>query len=239
MQLTIDSLCQKHNLNDPKILDHLEKLIEYVGITCKDREPSHGLDHMKAVTHNALKMIDMSDKYSIGFENINEDIIIDVIICTMLHDVADHKYDKDGTLFYQLVIFLNKHINDINKAQNILTVIKRVSFSQENKWKLEGKSVNHDSALSDYWLKILRIVQDSDRLEAIGEIGLQRCEQYALELYPTLTREKLNKIVVAHSIEKLLKLYDDHFISTEAGRELARPLHMFMKERLVSHYGMN
>lgn len=63
---------------------------------------------------------------------------------------------------------------------------------------------------------ILEAVRDGDRLEAIGEIGLIRCEKYTLASGGSVPEN-----VVKHCYDKLLRIYPEHYISSEIGRKLA------------------
>lgn len=68
---------------------------EFVEKECAGRDPTHGLDHMSKVTEEAILLYLMDAKAECGEQAISLFLIIAV---GMLHDVADHKYDKDGQL---------------------------------------------------------------------------------------------------------------------------------------------
>lgn len=66
----------------------------------------------------------------------------------------------------------------------------------------------------------LDVLRDADRLEAIGDIGIQRCiELSQAKGYP------IPQNVVEHCKEKLVRLYDEWFIVTKRGRQMAEPRH--------------
>ena len=71
--------------------------------------------------------------------------------------------------------------------------------------------------------RYLAVLRDADRLEAIGQIGIDRCIAYSVSI-----GRKIPDDVVVHCHEKLLRLYDEHFIVTEEGRRLAAPLHQII-----------
>lgn len=69
----------------------------------------------------------------------------------------------------------------------------------------------------------LDALRDADRLEAIGQIGIDRCIAYSISIGRRIPEE-----VVDHCHEKLLRLYNEKFIVTEEGRKLAEPLHQII-----------
>ena len=58
-------------------------------------------------------------------------------------------------------------------------------------------------------------LRDADRLEAIGPEGIRRCQ-----VFTESRGGKVPEDVVVHCHEKLLRLYNEHFICTEEGRRL-------------------
>src|SRR5438309_1768552 len=97
-------------------------LSQFVDETCKDRDPSHGYEHMEEVvkkTFIILKELDITDIQ----------MTKDAMMAAWLHDVNDHKYDKDGTLKNKVLEFLQSH------SQNptlIMDIIDRISYSKED-----------------------------------------------------------------------------------------------------------
>lgn len=198
-----------------------EKMSEFVKITCADRDESHGWSHMKIVCDNSLVIFD-----ELG---INSSAIKDlVIIVSWLHDVNDYKYDHDGTLTDKIRTFLQS-FNSPERTDFILDIIERISFSKEIKMMKECGSLDWLEVLGNDGLLVRDIVSDADKLEAIGEIGFDRCLQYGREKYfnkykKEIQYDELVKQVFAHCDEKLL-LLKDHYIKTEPGKKLAIPRH--------------
>lgn len=187
----------------------------FVKRVCYGRDESHGYGHMKKVKENAIII------YS--NENINDPYIENLcIVCAWLHDVADHKYDFDGTLSVQVEAFLDKILPQDTKL--IMNIINRVSYSKE----LQDKS-DWDRVLGSTGLLVRNIVSDADKLEALGKIGFERCVGYQKEYYHNecgeeIPDKELHRRVHSHANEKLLHIYNN-FIHTETGKKLAKPLH--------------
>lgn len=128
------------------------------------------------------------------------------------HDADDHKlFQTEGNANARS--FLNAQKVAPEKIERICEAINAVSFSQNRGRRpetLEGK-----------------IVQDADRLDAIGAIGIARTFAYSGEHGRSLDAS------VAHFHEKLLLLEDE--LNTEAARRLAEPRHAFL-ERFLEEY---
>ena len=93
-----------------------------------------------------------------------------------------------------------------DKAERIITAINAVSFSRNRGKKpetLEGKTV-----------------QDADRLDAIGAVGIARTFAFGGEHGRSLDAS------IQHFYDKLLLLKDE--MNTKSGRELAEDRHSFM-----------
>ena len=189
---------------------------EFVRETCKDRDPSHGYNHMKQVKENSMIIY--------HGENINDPYIKNLCkIVAWLHDVADHKYDKDNQLEHIIKKFLSEHFPEDSKL--IWDIIQRISYSKEVK---QGK-IDWLLTLGEKGCIVRNIVSDGDKLEAIGKIGIERCVEFSKEQYYKNNGENIpTKLLIdevcKHSDEKLLRLKDE-FINTKTGKCLAEPLH--------------
>lgn len=176
-------------------------LVTFVKQSTLSFDESHGLDHALKVTNNA---IDIATKLDAGCD------IKFLRFVAMLHDVRDHKY-SDSITSDQLYQFINLYYDDYDTGR-ILDIINNISYSKQIKGK-RNLLIKIDQIYLD-------IVSDADRLEAIGQIGLDRCITYTLA-----TGGKVPEDVITHCHEKLLRLLPDGFIVTEPGKELAEPLH--------------
>lgn len=181
----------------------------FVRHACAGRDPSHGLEHMVRVCHNALKILDEENTMGTGRRPARAD----VMLVALLHDVADHKYDEDGTLEHHVLAFLKTQRPD--EVDNIMNAITAISFSKEKK---KGKGW-YTATLNEYWCAVRDIVSDADKLEAIGVIGIERCQEYGAAL-----GDASIKHVLHHMLDKLLILKDE-YIKTGTGKKMAEPLH--------------
>ena len=200
-------------------------LSTFVAETCKDRDDSHGHAHMKAVAETTRFIIEQD------FIDESGNLTLDAITAAWLHDVADHKYDHDGTLEQKLDDFGTANIWNY---QEIKQVIKYVSFSTENKAIIAGTPLNFLAILGAYYSQIRDIVSDADKLEAIGTIGIQRCIEYTTHTNPTHTHAQVKSDVKKHADEKLLRL-TSQFIKTPTARTIANIRHKEMVEWLHNH----
>ena len=192
-------------------------LSEFVQTTCADRDESHGHAHMKAVAEMTSHII--SEDYSDRRQY--KHLIQDAATAAWLHDIADHKYDHDGTLEQRLDEFGHKNISNYT---DIKQVIKYVSYSTENKAILAGTLLDYDSLLTPYYALVRHIVSDADKLQAIGKIGITRALTYTRDANPTYTEAQVIADVRKHADEKLLRLATE-FIRTPTARALARKEH--------------
>lgn len=215
-------------MNLPSLINHLShEVAHFVKISCVGRDASHGFEHAQAVVRNAVVIAGALPDMSIDDMRI-------IILAAWLHDVADHKYDQDGTLKKNVEKFLLKHAPQ--DYQLILNIIDRVSYSKEVKARSQA-TIDWHIVLGDRGMRLRDIVSDADKLEALGRQGLERCKLYAQHYYAEkygkeITPELLSKYVHDHAEEKLLRL-KDHFIRTEPGKRLAEPLHGELIEALA------
>ena len=203
-------------------------LSDQVQQICQGRDPSHGWEHMKRVATNALIIAQ-------DYQDIDINMVLAV---AWLHDVADHKYDKDGKLQDRLKEVVTIVFNKSDDQQLCLNIIARISFSKEVQAQKDGNFKEWHQILGDKGMMIRNIVSDADKLEALGLEGFQRCKIYTEECYLTkngqhISREELKKNVINHANEKLLRLKDE-FIKTTKGKELAAPLHKELEILLLT-----
>jgi len=200
------------------------KLSEFVQTICAGRSDTHGHAHMKAVAEMSsyLLFVDFFDK--------DGSMMLDTITAAWLHDVADHKYDHDGTLEQRLDEFGTANIPNYTEIKQ---VIKYVSYSTEEKALIAGTPLNFKQILGDYYSNIRDIVSDADKLESIGVKGMERSLTYNTVTNPTYTHAQVIAEVRKIYNEKLVKLATQ-FIRTSTARAIAQKEHTKMEEWLAA-----
>jgi uncharacterized protein len=201
--------------------------INFVKETLKGAEGGHDWFHIERVYKNALL--------------IAKDEIVDEFIVSLgalLHDIADAKfYDGDETVGPRIAReFLESQKVNESTILHVENIINYISF----KSSLEtGKKFTSPE---------LAVIQDADRLDAIGAIGIARCFNYggfknrALhdpEIAPNLnmSKEEYKKSsapTINHFYEKLLLLKDK--MNTKTGQQIAADRHLYMEGFLAQFY---
>ena len=206
------------NLIDNTILFVKEKL--------KDAEAGHDWFHMQRVYKNALLIAD------------GEKCDLEVVkLGALLHDIADSKFhDGDESVGPKVAReFLESQNASEEIIVHVVNIIENISFKGGN---FEKKFTS----------KELEIVQDADRLDALGAIGIARTFNYggfknrplynpAIPPNSKMTKEeyKNNEApTINHFYEKLLLLKDK--MNTETGKQIAHQRHHYMEGFLAQFY---
>jgi uncharacterized protein len=197
--------------------DIIRAVEEFAKISTREFDSGHDWWHLNRVRNLAL-FIQQS-------ENKGDRFIVE--LAALLHDVDDKKFRKDGGAGAEKIItdLLNLHSVEADVIKEVVRINKYISFSSEQ--KIEIKSDD------------LKIVQDADRLDAIGAIGVARAFNYGgfknNAIYvPDVEGQGLKPSTVAHFYEKLLLLKD--MMNTSAGREMAMERHNFLEKFLTQFY---
>lgn len=202
------------------------KTIAFVKDQLKNAEGGHDWFHVQRVYNNAL---------SIAKDEKCDFLVVQ--LAALLHDIADSKfYNGDETIGPATArAFMESLELDSEMINHIVKIIENISF----------KGGNFESSFHS---KELDIVQDADRLDALGAIGIARTFNYggfknrALynpEIAPmtNMTKEQYKNSespTLNHFYEKLLLLKDK--MNTEKGRQLAQKRHRFMEQFLSQFY---
>ncbi|KAF5450096.1 hypothetical protein F2P56_030473 [Juglans regia] len=206
-----------------------EKLVERV---MKGNDASHDATHVWRVRDLALTLAREEGLFS------NPDSMEIIELAALLHDIGDYKYLRDPSEEKIVETFLEQECIEEHKKIKILQIIKGMGFKDE----LAGL-VNNEL------FPEFGIVQDADRLDAIGAIGIARCFTFggsrsrvlhdpAIQPRSDVSKEQYMKkdeqTTVNHFHEKLLKLKD--LMKTKAGQKRAERRHKFMEEFLKEFY---
>jgi len=201
--------------------------INFVKETLQGAEGGHDWFHVERVYNNA-KLISKHEDVD-GFV---------VALGSLLHDIADSKfYNGDESIGPKKArAFLESQNVEESIIIHIENIIKYISYKNTF---VDGQKFESLE---------LAVIQDADRLDAIGAIGIARCFNYGgfknRELYnpnippnTNLTKEeykKGNSPTLNHFYEKLLLLKDK--MNTETGKRIAKDRHAYLEGFLKQFY---
>jgi len=204
----------------------IDQTIAFVRNTLKNAEGGHDWWHIHRVFLNA-RLIAQTESCD----------ILTVELAALLHDIADSKFHNGDEEIGPRTAgnFLRSIQVDEDTITHVQQIIRHISF----------KSGFDQPAFQSIELSI---VQDADRLDAIGAIGIARAfsyggfkgrEIYNPEIEPNLnmTKEQYKNSTapsINHFYEKLLLLKDK--MNTDTGKKLALQRHEFMKTYLDQFY---
>ena len=204
----------------------IDATIDFVKEQLSDAEGGHDWFHVQRVYKNSLLIA--------KHEEVNHLI---VSLGALLHDIADSKFHGGDETVGPLVA--KKFLEALQVPEDIINhvvlIIENISFKGGN-------------TTQKFSSPELDVIQDADRLDAIGAIGIARCFNYggykdrALydpEIAPNLkmTKEEYKHSTaptINHFYEKLLLLKDR--MNTRTGKEIALERHVFMEDFLAQFY---
>ncbi len=205
----------------------LENTIAFVKKELANAEGGHDWFHIERVYKNSLLISKTEDV---------DNLVIS--LGALLHDIADSKFHHgDETIG-------PKKAQDFLRSENVaeeviahvIKIIENISFKGGNKKQ-------------DFHSNELEVVQDADRLDAIGAMGIARCFNYGgfknrklydPEIKPNLNMspevyKASNSPTINHFYEKLLLLKDK--MNTQTGKQIAQERHEYMEGFLEQFYG--
>lgn len=207
----------------------IEETIKFVKETLHGAEGGHDWFHIQRVYNNAM-LIAKDEKV---------DILV-VGLGALLHDIADAKFNNgDETIAPQMARqFLQSQNVGQKTIDHVVRIIKNSSFKN-----------SLDTSRKKFFSKELEVIQDADRLDAIGAIGIARAFNYGgfknRKLYDPKIAPKLNMTkeeykrskapTINHFYEKLLLLKDT--LKTKTGKKMAGKRHQFMMDYLEQFFG--
>lgn len=204
----------------------VEKTISFVKKTFENSESGHDWLHTKRIFNNALV---------ISKSTTCNKLIVQ--LAALLHDIGDSKfYNGDETMAPKMVTtFLTSQNIEKEIIDKVLFIIENMSFRHSFDQKIE-KSIE------------FQIVQDADRLDAIGAIGIARAfsyggfkkrpfyDEYFAQnvITDSQSYKNSNSHTINHFYEKLLLLKDQ--MNTPKGKEMAEKRHQFLLDFLEEFY---
>ncbi len=205
----------------------IQQTINYVQLTLADAEVGHDWFHIERVykTAQTINATEKGDELVVSF-------------AALLHDIADPKFHNGDE-----EIGPNKaetFLKSIGVEPAVITHVKLI---------IQNMSFKNSFDQNGFTSKEMQIVQDADRLDAIGAIGIARAftyggfknrvlydpaippvQNHSKESYKNTTAPTIN-----HFYEKLLLLKD--MMNTETGKAIALERHHFMLSYLDQFYG--
>lgn len=204
----------------------IERTIQFVKQALQGAEGGHDWFHIERVYNNARMIAET--------EPANNFI---VALGALLHDIADTKFhDGDENIGpAKARNFLQSLSVEEDVIVHVENIIIHISF--------KGGNFDHSFSSPE-----LQVVQDADRLDALGAIGIARAfnyggfknrEMYNPEIKPDLamtkeTYKKSSAPTINHFYEKLLLLKDR--MNTNTGKQMAAQRHLFMEQWLEQFY---
>lgn len=206
----------------------VQNTIDFVKKTLQDAEGGHDWFHIERVFNTS--------KYILKHEKADPLV---VMLAALLHDIADPKFHNGNESIGPKLAygFLTSQGVEDTIRDHVVNIIQHMSF--KNSLEKDGEV---------FTSKELQIVQDADRLDAMGAIGIARAFNYGgfknRGLYdpnippnPNMTKEEYKNSkapTINHFYEKLLLLKEG--MNTKTGEKLAAERHQFMLDYLEQFY---
>ncbi|MGL5820191.1 MAG: HD domain-containing protein [Sarcina sp.] len=202
----------------------LQNTIEFIKERFEGEGSGHDWLHIDRVYRNAI--------YIMNYEEADEFI---VKMSALLHDLDDWKFNKE--IEGEITItekFLNSQNLNKEDTKKILEIIESISYKG-------GVVSSKQSSIEGM------IVQDADRLDAMGAVGIARAFTYGgyknnliydpkikPQIFNNLNEVKKKNTTINHFYEKLLKLKD--LMNTETAKTMANKRHKYMEDFLDTFY---
>lgn len=180
----------------------IENAIAYIAELFRANAGGHDAEHTLRVYRNAIQIA----------ENEPDCDVQIAALAALLHDADDHKlFDTENNANARAFLSANRVPEEM--ANQICKIINAVSFSRNRNRRPESIEA--------------KVVQDADRLDAMGAVGIARTFAYGGE-HGRPIRES-----VQHFHDKLLLLKE--LMNTETGRRIAEHRHAFLEEFLKEY----
>ena len=191
-------------MNDKEII---EKTVQYVKETLKSDSSGHDWSHIERVWKTSIAIAEREG---------GVDMFI-LQLAALLHDIADHKFHGGDTTVGPRVA--RKWLKSLSVSSEVIDkvefIVAHISFNGgKNKVLMSTKEG--------------MIVQDADRLDSIGAIGIARTFAYGASVGNGLD------VSIQHFYDKLLLLKNK--MNTKVGLEMAEERHVYLQNFLGQYY---
>ncbi|KMZ70601.1 HD domain containing protein, expressed [Zostera marina] len=221
-------------------MDLVRKAEQLVESTMAGRDGSHDVSHAFRVRDMALSLASEEGLADPSSPHFSSDSLFVVEIAALLHDIGDYKYSKDGKEDTSILEnFLHQEGLSSLTKDKIVDIIKKIGFKDEvSKLTTDTSSLEFD------------VVQDADRLDAIGAIGIARCFMFGGSKGAILHDPKISPRInlskeeymstngksttINHFHEKLVKLKD--MMKTKSGQRRSVKRHRVLESFLSEFY---
>lgn len=197
-------------LNTPE-KDKLERTIVFVKESLAQAESGHDWWHILRVWNNAIQLIEKRncDAFLVG-------------LGVLLHDIADPKFHEGNTEIGPETAekFLEKITVPKATIEKVIAIIRYSSFSASKAGLQQPDFIE------------FKMVQDADRLDALGAIGIARTFNYGgfknNPLYlPELKENQIDSSTIQHFHDKLFHLKE--LMNTPEAKAIAEERHKYMQ----------
>ena len=178
----------------------------------KSYDQSHDYNHVKRVKKLALKIAKR--------EKVNDKLSrFKIKIASLCHDIGDNKYTNDENEQSRILYNFFKDKLDDEIIQEIIYITTYTSLSKE--------MANYNNI--DNNNKILKCVQDADRIESLGSIGICRYFIYGIK------KKNSNLDEIINNIKNRTKLIMTH-MKTNYGKRIAKRKYKIIKNFIQDYY---
>ncbi len=193
-------------MNQKKVL---QKARQYIKKNFVAEPTGHDFYHMERVARISLYIAKKEKQGNLFF----------IELAALLHDLEDSKFNKNSEQLLKTKSLLKKWGLSEENTLTVLQIIRSVSFKK-------GKNKHTASSFE------AEVVQDADRLDALGAIGIARCFAYGGKMQrPIYEPENLSsQNSLKHFYDKLLLLKS--LMKTRTGKKIAFERHEFLKKFL-------
>ncbi len=201
-------MSQQTDVSDTKFV---ERVRQVVADRMEGQQAGHGMDHVMRVYRTACE---------IQSETGGNRLVVE--LAALLHDIGDAKF-YDG--IERSAEFSQKILSDLGASAELTNLVVEIVDNISFRKRVDPETLSLEG----------KIVQDADRIDALGAIGIVRTIEYGATkgqpFHVAGTNESSTQPSgVGHFYEKLFKLHD--LLNTESARRIAKQREQFMRDFL-------